>query len=98
MFDRAAVFQISGNARRAEGVTANALDADAARKRAALNHAQDVRATHSRACQGASFTGSRGEERRFPLVGQTSRDKVRIQISFSIVMNRNFVELPTLFV
>jgi hypothetical protein len=67
VFKGAAVFHVGSDAGGAEGVAADAFDADADGQGAALDHAEHVGAGHSLVCQGTGSPGGGPADSQFSL-------------------------------
>ena len=94
---RAAVFQISGDARRAKGVVADARG-DAAGFRAPLNHRIGIGLGQGVAGELAGRAAVGLEQKRLRLVRQPRAVDIFMQVGLEIVMARHGVLLAALLV
>lgn len=94
VFERATVFQISGDTRRTKRVVAN-LRVDAGRERSARHHRVRIRLGQGGGAEAPGATLDRAKQRPLPLSADPDAFNVRIQIGFQRVMTGHLVALAT---
>jgi len=92
LFERAAVLQVSGDARRPEGVIADARD-EAGGFGAPLNHLIGIRLGQGMAGELAGRTAVGLEQHRLRIVREARTGKIFMQVRFEVVMARHGVLL-----
>jgi hypothetical protein len=90
VFKRAAVVQIGGNPRRAEGVAAN-ICIERGILRAPAAHAPDIYAMHSKLSQLIRAAAGRAEEGRPLSVENASRLQIGVEIGLEVMVAGHFM-------
>jgi hypothetical protein len=92
VFERAAGFEIRGDAGRAEHMAAE-LDLEARFGRAPSDHLIGIDTVHGIFRQPAGLAGGRAEEGGFAVVADAGRGEILINEGLELVMRRHFVAL-----
>lgn len=95
-FERAAVFQVHGDAGSAEAVVGDAAF-EAGRLGTALDDTEGVDAAHALDGELVGATARGAEEGRFWVLLQAGRRDVGVEVHFSLVVAGDFMEFSALF-